>query len=61
MRNDDISLYNCLKCSDCNLACPGSSSDPAFPGPKRLGPELERLRREGIHCDTDRARVLSEL
>jgi glycerol-3-phosphate dehydrogenase subunit C len=26
---------------------------PAYPGPKNLGPELERLRLEGISCDTD--------
>jgi glycerol-3-phosphate dehydrogenase subunit C len=26
---------------------------PPYPGPKRLGPELERLRREGISTDTD--------
>jgi glycerol-3-phosphate dehydrogenase subunit C len=25
---------------------------PPYPGPKRLGPELERLRREGIPTDT---------
>jgi len=24
-----------------------------YPGPKRLGPELERLRREGISTDTE--------
>ncbi len=53
MRNDDVSLDNCLKCSDCNLACPVVKAHPAYPGPKRLGPELERLRREGIPCDTD--------
>jgi glycerol-3-phosphate dehydrogenase subunit C len=25
---------------------------PGFPGPKALGPDLERLRKEGIPCDT---------
>lgn len=29
------------------------TANPAYPGPKRLGPELERLRREGIACDTE--------
>lgn len=53
MRDDDVSLDNCLKCSDCNTACPVVTAHPAFPGPKRLGPELERMRREGIHCDSD--------
>ena len=53
MRKDDISLDNCLKCSDCNTACPVVTANPAYPGPKRLGPELERMRREGIECDTD--------
>jgi glycerol-3-phosphate dehydrogenase subunit C len=53
MRKDDISLDNCLKCSDCNTACPVVTAHPAYPGPKRLGPELERMRREGIECDTE--------
>jgi glycerol-3-phosphate dehydrogenase subunit C len=53
MRKDDVSLDNCLKCSDCNTACPVVTAHPAYPGPKRLGPELERMRREGIECDTD--------
>jgi glycerol-3-phosphate dehydrogenase subunit C len=25
---------------------------PSFPGPKALGPDLERVRKEGIPCDT---------
>jgi len=53
MRKDDVSLDNCLKCSDCNAACPVVTTYPAYPGPKRLGPELERMRREGISCDTE--------
>lgn len=53
MRKDDVLLDNCLKCSDCNTACPVMTAHPAYPGPKRLGPELERMRREGIACDTD--------
>jgi glycerol-3-phosphate dehydrogenase subunit C len=53
MRKDDLSLDNCLKCSDCNTACPVVTAHPAYPGPKRLGPELERMRREGIECDTE--------
>jgi glycerol-3-phosphate dehydrogenase subunit C len=53
MRKDDVSLDNCLKCSDCNTACPVVTAHPAYPGPKRLGPELERMRREGIECDTE--------
>lgn len=53
MRRNDISLDNCLKCSDCNTACPVVTAHPAYPGPKHLGPELERLRREGVSCDTD--------
>ncbi len=53
MRKDDVLLDNCLKCSDCNTACPVVTAHPAYPGPKRLGPELERMRREGIECDTE--------
>jgi glycerol-3-phosphate dehydrogenase subunit C len=53
MRHNDVSLDNCLKCSDCDTACPMLSADPRYPGPKHLGPQLERLRREGLPCDTD--------
>lgn len=28
------------------------AANPAYPGPKHLGPELERLRREGVRADT---------
>lgn len=53
MPRNDIDFDNCLKCSDCNTACPVSTAHPAYPGPKHLGPELERLRREGLPCDSD--------
>lgn len=53
MQHDDVSLDNCLKCSDCNTVCPVLTASAAFPGPKHLGPELERLRREGLPCDTE--------
>ncbi|PKU23884.1 anaerobic glycerol-3-phosphate dehydrogenase subunit C [Telmatospirillum siberiense] len=53
MRRNDISLDNCLKCSDCVTVCPVVTAHPAYPGPKHLGPELERLRREGLPCDTE--------
>jgi len=52
MRHDEVSLDNCLKCSVCNTVCPVAAVVPAFPGPKHLGPELERLRREGLPCDS---------
>lgn len=50
---NDIGLDNCLKCSDCNSVCPVLAANAAYPGPKHLGPELERLRREGIAADSD--------
>ena len=53
MRPDDLAIDNCLKCSLCNTVCPVLAADPRYPGPKRLGPELERLRREGISTDTE--------
>jgi glycerol-3-phosphate dehydrogenase subunit C len=53
MRPDDFSIDNCLKCSLCNTACPMLSAHPRYPGPKHLGPELERLRREGVPTDTE--------
>lgn len=52
MRADSFSVDNCLKCSLCNTACPVLGAEPAYPGPKRLGPELERMRAEGMPTDT---------
>jgi len=52
MRPDSFELDNCLKCSVCNAACPVYAVHPGYPGPKHLGPELERLRLEGIATDT---------
>ncbi|HPZ09827.1 MAG TPA: anaerobic glycerol-3-phosphate dehydrogenase subunit C [Candidatus Eremiobacteraeota bacterium] len=37
-------LDHCLKCSICHTQCPVISFYLSFPGPKQLGPELERLR-----------------
>ncbi len=53
MREDDRRLDNCLKCADCNTSCPVSKVYPDYPGPKALGPDLERLRKEGIKSDSE--------
>ncbi len=42
--SDKHNLDHCLKCSICHTQCPVVMNYPAFPGPKQLGPELERLR-----------------
>src|ERR1039457_4653184 len=52
MRLDEFAIDNCLKCSICNAACPVYSAHAQYPGPKHLGPELERLRCEGVATDT---------
>ncbi len=52
MRDDDLKLDNCVKCSDCNAVCPVSKVFPEYAGPKALGPDMERFRREGIPSDT---------
>ena len=52
MRDDDRRLDNCLNCTDCNAACPVIKVLPEFPGPKILGPDMERVRKEGIACDS---------
>lgn len=52
MSHADDSLDQCLKCSLCNGACPVYAAHAEYPGPKRLGPELERMRREGIDATT---------
>jgi len=53
MRDGDLKLDNCIKCSDCNSACPVSRVYPDFPGPKVLGPDTERFRREVVESDTE--------
>lgn len=52
MQEDDRRLDYCLNCTDCNAACPVTKVLPSFPGPRALGPDLERLRKEGIRCET---------
>jgi glycerol-3-phosphate dehydrogenase subunit C len=52
MRDDDLKLDNCVKCSDCNTACPVLKVYPDFSGPKALGPDMERFRREGVPSDS---------
>jgi glycerol-3-phosphate dehydrogenase subunit C len=53
MQVPDLKLDNCVKCSDCNAACPVLKVYPAFPGPKGLGPDMERFRREGVESDSE--------
>ncbi len=53
MPDDNLKLDNCVKCSDCNAVCPVLKAYPAYPGPKSLGPDMERFRREGVDSDTE--------
>jgi glycerol-3-phosphate dehydrogenase subunit C len=53
MLDNKLNLDGCVKCSDCNTACPVFKVCPSYPGPKFLGPELERIRKEGIPCETE--------
>ncbi|MGI6227303.1 MAG: anaerobic glycerol-3-phosphate dehydrogenase subunit C [Peptococcales bacterium] len=43
-KGNEPNLDHCLKCSTCHTQCPVVMNHLAFPGPKQLGPELERLR-----------------
>jgi len=52
MQDRNLALDNCVKCSDCNAACPVAKVYADFPGPKALGPDMERFRREGVASDT---------
>ena len=38
------SLDHCVKCTICETYCPVSNVTPLFPGPKYVGPQLERFR-----------------
>ena len=53
MPHANFDLDNCLKCSVCNTACPVYAAHPDYPGPKHLGPELERMRMEGLNTSVD--------
>lgn len=46
VEHEDWNLDACLKCSLCTEHCPVSKVAPAFPGPKKLGPDSERWRLE---------------
>jgi len=43
-KGNERNLDHCLKCSTCHTQCPVVMNHLAFPGPKQLGPELERMR-----------------
>jgi glycerol-3-phosphate dehydrogenase subunit C len=45
------SLDHCVKCTICESLCPFSQATPLFPGPKYVGPQLERYRQEGVSPD----------
>ncbi|MGI5921676.1 MAG: anaerobic glycerol-3-phosphate dehydrogenase subunit C [Syntrophomonadaceae bacterium] len=49
--DDKISFDNCLKCNYCTTVCPVMRVYPSYPGPKRLGPEIERFRVTGMDCN----------
>jgi glycerol-3-phosphate dehydrogenase subunit C len=41
------SLDFCIKCNICTAACPVSAVTDLFPGPKYVGPQAQRFRKEG--------------
>ena len=41
---NDTRFASCIKCTVCTTACPVSSVNPNYPGPKQAGPDGERLR-----------------
>ena len=41
--NSDV----CIRCATCMAVCPVSRVTPKFPGPKQVGPGVERFRRPG--------------
>jgi glycerol-3-phosphate dehydrogenase subunit C len=40
------SLDHCIKCNICTAACPVSAVTDLFPGPKYVGPQAQRFRRD---------------
>ncbi|MBU6334023.1 MAG: anaerobic glycerol-3-phosphate dehydrogenase subunit C [Chloroflexi bacterium] len=43
----ELSLDHCIKCTICTAACPVSAVTDLFPGPKYVGPQAQRFRRDG--------------
>ncbi len=41
------SLDHCIKCNICTAACPVSAVTDKFPGPKYVGPQAQRFRKDG--------------
>jgi glycerol-3-phosphate dehydrogenase subunit C len=41
------SLDHCIKCNICTAACPVAAVTDKFPGPKYVGPQAQRFRRDG--------------
>ena len=41
------SLDHCIKCNICTTACPVAAVTDKFPGPKYVGPQAQRFRRDG--------------
>jgi glycerol-3-phosphate dehydrogenase subunit C len=42
-----LSADECLKCNVCNTVCPVARVTDRFPGPKYVGPQAQRFRRDG--------------
>lgn len=53
MLNYKLNIDSCLKCSYCNTVCPVLKVFPDYPGPKKLGSDIERFRREGLGFGED--------
>lgn len=53
MEEEKLKLDSCFKCNYCNTVCPLLKVLPDYPGPKKLGSDIERFRREGMDCSSD--------
>ncbi|MHC9542389.1 MAG: anaerobic glycerol-3-phosphate dehydrogenase subunit C [Vulcanimicrobiota bacterium] len=49
----------CLKCTICHTHCPLVAIYPSFPGPKSIGPEIERFRIAGESIPPELESLLS--
>lgn len=53
MAKNKLNIDSCFKCSYCNTVCPLLKVRPDYPGPKKMGSDIERFRREGMSCGED--------
>lgn len=48
-KQTQFSADHCIKCNICTAACPVAAVTDLFPGPKAVGPQMQRLRHPNLN------------